>query len=336
MIEAKVSVIIAVYNTEAYLEKCIDSVMSQDYQDIELILVDDGSTDRSPVIMEEYKNRYPGKITVLKKENGGQASARNLALRNITGRYLTFMDSDDYIAPDYISTLVSAATENDSDAVISGQYKVTPEGVVKDKISYKVKDKMSPQRRLNIAGKLYRTDYIREHNITFPEGKLYEDNSFNFLALFLSPKILVLPYEGYYQVIREGSTTAKLIDCSKLPFDNWEYCIRTVKESGIDGVDMELFDFTVISFFTYFLMVRNKKREYLPNEKKNSMENAYEISDRFEKMTNEFFGEFKHNRFRSLLKNRELPVKQKLGVRVFYSYASKRKLRKLVRMFYKA
>ena len=335
MIEEKVSVIIAVYNTERYLEKCLDSVMSQDYENIELVLVDDGSTDKSLEIMEGYRNRYPDRITVLRKENGGQASARNLALGKITGRYLTFMDSDDYIATDYIRTLVTGAVENGSDAVISGQYKVTSEGVVKDTISYKVSGGRSPQRRLNIAGKLYRTDYIREHNITFPEGKLYEDNSFNLLALFLSPKILVLSYEGYYQVIREGSTTAKLIDCSKLPFDNWEYCIRTVKESGIDGVDMELFDFTVISFFTYFLMVRNKKREYLPNEKKNSIDNALEISDRFEKMTNTFFEKFRQNRYRRLFKNRELPLKQKFGVRVFYSFASKNKLRNFVRLFYK-
>ncbi|MCR5617600.1 MAG: glycosyltransferase family 2 protein [Clostridiales bacterium] len=335
MIEEKVSVIIAVYNTERYLEKCLDSVMSQDYENIELVLVDDGSTDKSLEIMEGYRNRYPDRITVLRKENGGQASARNLALGKITGTYLTFMDSDDYIDPDYIRTLVTAAVENGSDAVISGQYKVTSEGVVKDTISYKVSGGRSPQRRLNIAGKLYRTDYIREHNITFPEGKLYEDNSFNLLALFLSPKILVLPYEGYYQVIREGSTTAKLIDCSKLPFDNWEYCIRTVKESGICGVDMELFDFTVISFFTYFLMVRNKKREYLPNEKKNSIDNALEISDRFEKMTNVFFDKFRQNRYIRLFRNSELPLKQKLGVRVFYSFASKNKLRNFVRLFYK-
>lgn len=336
MSEPKVTIIIAVYNTEKYLNECIDSVLSQDYENIELFLVDDGSTDGSPVIMDSYVERFPSKVVKIRKDNGGQASARNLALDKISGDYLTFMDSDDHIAKDYIRTLVTEAVKHDADMVASGQFKVGEDGHVIDTIRYKVNDGKSLQRRLNIAGKLYKTEYVRKYNISFPEGKLYEDNSFNFLAFFLSPKIRILPYEGYFQVVHEGSTTAKLIDYKRLPFDNWENCIKTVKEKNINGVDMDLFDFTVLSFFTYFLMVRNRKREYLPNEdRQNSMDNAYAISDMFEKMTNGFFGDYKMNRYRSIFGNPELPLKQKLGVRVFYSYASKKKLRKLVKMLYR-
>lgn len=333
---AKVSVIIAVYNTEKYLNKCIDSVLNQEYKDIELMLVDDGSTDGCPDIIDNYVELFPDIVKKIRKENGGQASARNLAIGMVTGKYLLFMDSDDYIDSKYIGNLVNEAEANDSDMVISGQYKVSEDGGIVDTISYKPVDGYSLQRRLNIAGKLYKTEYVRKWNIIFPEGKLYEDNSFNLLAYFLSPKIRFLAYEGYFQVVHEGSTTAKLIDYRKLPFDNWEQCIRTVKENKIEGVDMELFDFTVLSFFTYFLMIRNRKREYLPNEdRKNSMDNAYHISDAFEKMTNELFSDFSGNRYMKLMGNSELPLKQKLGVRVFYMYASKNKLRKLVKMLYR-
>ena len=334
MSEPKVSIIIAVYNTEKYLKDCIESVLSQDYENIELFLVDDGSTDGSPAIMDSYVEKYPSKVVKLTKENGGQASARNLALDKISGEYLTFMDSDDYIAKDYIRTLITEAAAHDADMVASGQFKVGEDGHIIDTIRYKVTDGKSLQRRLNIAGKLYRTSYVRKFNIKFPEGKLYEDNSFNFLAFFLSPNVRILPYEGYNQVVHEGSTTAKLIDHKKLPFDNWSYCIRTVKDKAVPGVDMDLFDITVLSFFTYFLIIRNRKREYLPNEdRQNSMDNAYAISDMFENMTNEFFGDFKKNKYRSLFSG--LPLKQVLGVRVFYSYASKKKLRKLVKMLYR-
>lgn len=336
MSNPKVSIIIAVYNTERYLRKCIESVLSQDYDNIELMLVDDGSTDGSPAIMDEYVERFPDRIIKITKPNGGQASARNLALQKITGEYLTFMDSDDHIAADYIKRLATAASDHDCDMVCSGQYKVSEDGRIIDTISYKVTDGRSFQRRLNIAGKLYRTSYVRKWNISFPEGKLYEDNSFNLLAFFLSSKIWFLDYQGYNQVVHEGSTTAKLIDHKKLPFENWEYCIRTVKDNAVEGVDMELFDFTVMSFFTYFLIIRNRKREYLPNEdRKNSMDNAYAISDQFERMTCEFFGGLKKNRYLKLTGGDGNPLKQKLGVRVFYSYASKKKLRKLVKMLYR-
>ena len=332
----KVSVIIAVYNVEPYLRKCLDSVLQQTWQNFELLLVDDGSTDGSPSIMEEYRGKDPDRIFTVHKENGGQASARNLAMQKMTGDYLVFLDSDDYLAGDYLERLVREAVIYDLDMVCSGQHKVTEAGEIVDTISYQVSNGYSLQRRLNIAGKLYRTDYVRKWKISFPEGKLYEDNSFNMLAFFLSDRIRFLAYEGYYQVVHEGSTTAKLIDYRVLPFDNWRYCIETVKGAAVRGVDQELYDFTMLSFFTYFLFVRNRMREYLTNEnRKNSMENAYRISDEFESMANDYFRGFSKNRYLRLLKNRELILTQKAGVRMFYLFSIRRKLRLLVKAVYR-
>ena len=91
----KVSVIVPVYNTEQYLKKCIESLLNQTLEEIEIVIVNDGSTDHSKQILEEYANNYKDKVKLFSKENGGQASARNLALKNCEGKYIGFLDSDD-------------------------------------------------------------------------------------------------------------------------------------------------------------------------------------------------------------------------------------------------
>ena len=335
----RVSVITAVYNTDKYLAKCIESVLHQTYSNVEHILVNDGSTDGSLAIMEKFQEENPGRIKVISKENGGQAAARNMALLLVTGEYLAFLDSDDYLSEDYVETLVKEAmkTEGGADMVASGQYKVGEDGSIKDTISYKVKDGVSYRRRLNIAGKLYKKEYVNRFGISFPEGRLYEDNSFNMLAFFLSDKVRILPYHGYNQVVHEGSTTARKIEADSLPWENWEYCIKTVREQQAKGCgsDSELFDFTMLSFFTYFLMVRNRKREYLSDDnRREEMENTYLIAERFEGLVQKYFPDSRRNRYLSLFKYRDLPLMQKAGTRVFVRYCLKGKLKKLVKVVY--
>jgi glycosyltransferase EpsJ len=92
-----ISVIIPIYNVEKYLSKCIDSVLNQSYAHCEIILVDDGSTDRSGEIADQYKSMFPEKITVVHQENGGLGSARNTGLKRATGKYVLFLDSDDWL-----------------------------------------------------------------------------------------------------------------------------------------------------------------------------------------------------------------------------------------------
>ena len=104
----KVSIIIPVYNAEKYLRKCLDSVMSQDYGSYEVICVNDCSPDNSREILEEYRGKYPEKIVVLEnEENMGQGRSRMRALKQASGEYFMFVDSDDYIAQDYISRFMS-------------------------------------------------------------------------------------------------------------------------------------------------------------------------------------------------------------------------------------
>ena len=105
-----ITVVVPVYNVEQYLKDCIDSIILQTYKDIEIILVDDGSTDTSGLICDEYKSKDK-RIKVFHKENGGLSSARNCGIENATGKYITFVDSDDVVRENYILFLYKAIKE---------------------------------------------------------------------------------------------------------------------------------------------------------------------------------------------------------------------------------
>ncbi len=329
-----VSVIIPVYNAEKYIRKCLESLIDQTFQDFEGIIVNDGSTDDSRNIIVEYIKNFPEKFRVYDKENGGQSSARNLGLEKASGKYVTFLDADDYIKTDYLERLAGTAEKNNCDVVFSGQYKVKEDGRVIKSIIYHPKDGKCLSYRLNISGKIYRADYIDKWKVRFPVGKIYEENSFNFQMLFLSDRNYFLEYAGYYQVVHEGSTTSKYIEIDKLPLEEWERCISKILKNIKEEQVRQLFEFTVISFFTYFLLVRNRKREYLSNVRKRKNDGALEMAKYFENMINTYFPEAIHNRYASAFKYRELMLKQKIGVKVFAIMCHKKKLVKFTKAFY--
>ncbi|MBQ6543175.1 MAG: glycosyltransferase family 2 protein, partial [Clostridia bacterium] len=126
-----ISVIVPVYKVEKYLPRCLDSILSQSFTDFELLLVDDGSPDSCPEICDEYARR-DRRISVIHKENGGLSSARNAALERATGKYVSFVDSDDYITADALQTLYSALTETDSDIAVGNMMSIDESGNISD------------------------------------------------------------------------------------------------------------------------------------------------------------------------------------------------------------
>lgn len=126
-----VSVIVPVYNAEKYLDRCIGSLVSQTYKDLEIILVDDGSTDRSPAMCDAWAKK-DGRIRVIHKENAGAGMARNAALDAAAGDIICFVDSDDYIAPELVFKVVSALDENAADIVLFGKTNVTYAGEMRE------------------------------------------------------------------------------------------------------------------------------------------------------------------------------------------------------------
>ena len=115
MEKGKVTVIVPVYNEETHIERCIKSILKQTYQNMEIILINDGSKDNSLKILKEFEKEYPSKIRVFTHKNKGLGLTRNVGLDNATGEYITFLDSDDYVSIDYYRTLMNNIQENNSD-----------------------------------------------------------------------------------------------------------------------------------------------------------------------------------------------------------------------------
>jgi|UPI000783BDC1 glycosyltransferase involved in cell wall biosynthesis len=177
-----ISVIIPVYNTEKYLQECVDSVMKQTYQNLEILLIDDGSTDTSAEICDAYE-RFDQRITTLHKENGGLSDARNFGIKNANGDYLCFIDSDDFISENFIEKLFESITKTHSDISFCNFVKFFP-GKNKKIGNYHSKDLyenredairglFSGEIRTSAWAKLYKKSIF--DSIQFPEGEIAED-----------------------------------------------------------------------------------------------------------------------------------------------------------------
>lgn len=116
----KLSIIAAVYNLEDYLPRCLDALVNQTLKEIEILCVDDGSTDSAPQIVDEYATKYPDKIKAFHKPNGGEFTTRNYGLERAQGEYVTFVDTDDWVEPNWAEKLYQAAKENDADLAVCG------------------------------------------------------------------------------------------------------------------------------------------------------------------------------------------------------------------------
>ena len=114
----KLSIVAAVYNLEKYLPRCLDALVNQTLQEIEILCVDDGSTDSAPQIIDEYAKKYPNKVKAFHKTNGGEFTTRNYGLERATGEYVTFVDTDDYVEKTWAEKLYNVAKENDADMAV--------------------------------------------------------------------------------------------------------------------------------------------------------------------------------------------------------------------------
>lgn len=209
-----ISVIIPVYNLENYIEKCLNSVISQTYNNLEILIVDDGSTDSSPAICDKYCDT-DSRIHVFHIENGGAAHARNVALKEMSGELVTFVDGDDYIDSAYIEKLYNNLInknadisickwidvhENSSEAAIPASYTKTFNTISGlEALMYQVYYDSA------MWVKLYKSSLFE--GITFPEGNLYEDLAIIYKIFERAKKISYTDYSGYFYTIRSTGTT---------------------------------------------------------------------------------------------------------------------------------
>ena len=222
-LDKKVSVIIPVYNTEKYLKRCVDSVINQTYSDLEIILIDDGSTDRSGIICDEYTSK-DNRVKVVHKKNEGQAIARNYALDIMTGEFVAFVDSDDYIKPDMIYTMVESLVENECDVCICGKiYKYEDKierkhTFVRNKVVGNTDMLMKKYFSHNISVVMWDKVYSSKvfDDLRFPPLRCREDSCILHEVLARCKKFVELPDCFYIQNIRENSTERKPFSVEKL------------------------------------------------------------------------------------------------------------------------
>lgn len=207
----KVSVIVPVYNVQGYLKKCIESIINQTYTNLEIILVNDGSTDKSGQICDEFAEKDL-RIKVCHKVNGGLSDARNRGIDMATSEWITFIDSDDYVASDYIEYLFKLIQDYDGDIAIATFKYVTNQKEI-DHANGEVvamSKEVALERMLLNDGfdmgawaKMYRTEYFK--NIRYPVGKLFEDSGTTYKLIDQANKIIFGSKAIYYYINRVDS-----------------------------------------------------------------------------------------------------------------------------------
>lgn len=204
----KVSVVVPVFNADKYLRQCLDSLVNQTYSNYEIICVDDCSADSSKAILDDYVKRYSDRLTVLfNDENVGQGKSRMRGVDIATGEYIMFVDSDDYVAGDYVSRFVSEVACQDFDLIVGGYTRdvdgtlstYAPSNSVWSTVTYSV-----------ACCKMIKKTFIKDHNIDFSDARKGEDIYFNLSLYYWGATYKVINYAGYYYRLNRKSTTQTL------------------------------------------------------------------------------------------------------------------------------
>lgn len=210
--DSLISIIVPVYNVEKYLEKCINSIINQTYKNLNIILINDGSTDNSGKICDEFKSK-DSRIKVIHKENGGLSDARNAGLKIANGEYIGFVDSDDYIAPDMFETLYNLTQKYDAEISIVSFYEIynTKTIGVRDSRQLQQMNKIEAIKELLLDSKIqsYAWNKLFKknlfENLKFPTDKNFEDIATTLLLFEKANKIVLFEDPKYYYLRRDDS-----------------------------------------------------------------------------------------------------------------------------------
>lgn len=210
-----VSIIVPVYNVEQYVEKCINSIINQTYSNLEIILVNDGSTDSSGALCDNLAKK-DDRITVYHKENGGLSDARNYGVARAKGDYIGFVDSDDYVHKDMYKHLYETITKNSADVaecsffvvyndIPTSYYNSEDYCITLDKEGY-LKEYLSMEKIYGaVCWKLIKSEIAKQ--IEFPKNKFYEDAFYTYELVQIANKYVITNKELYYYIMRDGSIT---------------------------------------------------------------------------------------------------------------------------------
>ena len=293
------SIIIPVYNVEKYLDRCLESVLKQEFNDYEIILVDDGSTDTSSYICDSYKQSE--KVTVIHKDNGGLSSARNCGLDISKGEYIFFVDSDDYICPGTLKILYDNLSRTNVD-VIKFNYILQPSGkvinsILKDSVYQKeqIIREVLPLALTNISGfmlsastHVYRREFLNDENIKFTSEREVgsEDFLFNESVFLRANSMMHINNALYNYDYREGSLTKRyrnnLIDQYRVLYLKMH---ESLGNAGISKYEEDLVSAALSRFYLwngFYVVIGNERLVTEQHSKKDGLNNIRKLLNQSE------------------------------------------------------
>lgn len=303
MINPKISVIIPVFNAEEYLRKCLDSIILQTYENLEIICVNDGSTDSSEQILNEYAQK-DSRIVVINQQNSGQSIARNKGLECVTGEYISFIDSDDWLSlslyKKFVNALKSVNSDLDiymfnadifskghslSDVKLAHTFELNTWRIKPDKLLYSVADCSNPfDGNMAVWNKIYKKSYLDSLNLKFEENLIFEDKVFHFETFLRTQKIYVNG-DSLYHYRQHSTSTMHTIKNNV--FDIFEV-IPLINKALVDSNTYEKNKYAFFQFlmkhFVYLLhssqstdstKLYEMSKEYLKTFLENNLESKF-------------------------------------------------------------
>lgn len=312
----KVSVIVPVYNTEKYIEKCLNSILSQKNVEIEIIVVNDGSTDNSDKILKKFENEYPDKIKIFEKNNGGLSDARNFGISKATGDYICFVDSDDYIDEKLFETMEQYMIQ-EIELIKYKCLRVDENGKHLEKVGGPVFKKETGNQAFNILyGQdvlletawlyLYKRDFFEKNNFFFPINKYHEDWAIVPFIIISAKSVVSTDFYGYYYVQSQDSITRNN-NSEKIrnrAYDMLEHYDNYIKKLSQIDIDM----FTSQNFKIYMSNCLILKLDELPKE--------YHEQYIRELKKRKIFDNIKVRNFKQLIKKILLKINVKLYLKI--------------------
>lgn len=284
----KISIIVPVYNTEKYLKKCLDSLINQTFKDMEIIIINDGSTDNSEDIIKEYQEKYSNKIKSYKKENGGLSSARNYGITKANGEYIAFIDSDDYIDLELFEKL-EKEINNNTDLIKIKLSKVNNKYEQVEKIDGPVFSNKTGEEAFNeLVFKdiliepaclyIYKKEIFIKNNFKFALSKYNEDFGLTPLIILKSGSVSSLDIYGYYYLQTQESITRnkdykKTLKSAKDLLFHYDNMIKEIQNYEIEKQTKE----NILLYYTNAVLLKIKElnktdqKEYIKEIKKRKM-----------------------------------------------------------------
>lgn len=309
----KVSVIVPAYNVENYIEKCLNSLVNQTLEEIEIIVVNDGSTDGTKQKIEKYLAQYPEKIIYLEKENGGLSDARNFGMPYAKGEYIGFVDSDDYVENNMFQEMYERAKEENSSMV---ECDFIWEYSKKQKVDigkiYSNKKEAMLYARVVAWNKIIKRKIIEKTKIQFPKGLRYEDVEFFYKILPQLDKISFVKKPFVHYIQRENSIANTQNERVKEIFDIWNNVIEFYKENNLyEEYEQEL-EYT----FTRYLLCSSLLRIVKVGNK----EKRKQLEERTWEELNKQFSDWKNNKYLKTEKGKKNIYLKTVNKSTFYLY----------------